>query len=87
MNPCPCAALHYVTRRASKYYRIQEKDPVARPSANPLFVTTQVDSQKSLIYIEMFLACLSTSVKIFLKNPCLGNSKLLLRPYLVTTER
>ena len=63
MNPCPCAALHYVTRRASKYYRVQEEDPVARPSANPLFVTTQMDSQKSLIYIEMFLAYLSTSVK------------------------
>ena len=68
MNPCPCAALHYVTRRASKYYRVQEKDPVAWPSANPLFVTTQMDSQKSLIYIEMFLAYLSTSVKKKIKK-------------------
>ena len=84
MNPCPCAALHYVTRQASKYYRVQEKDPVARPSAHPLFVTTQMDSQKSLIYIEMFLAYLSTSVKKNF-NPCLGNSNLLLRPYRVTT--
>ena len=55
--------------------------------SQPPLVTTQMDSQKSLIYIEMFLACLSSSVKKILKNPCLGNSNLLLRPYLVTTER
>ena len=41
---------------------------MARPSANPLFVTTQMDSQKSLIYIEMFLAYLSTSVKKKIKK-------------------
>ena len=59
---------------------------MVRPSAHPLFVTTQMDSQKSLIYIEMFLAYLSSSVKKILKNPCLGNSNLLLRPYRATTE-